>query len=60
MPGEKEQTGKGKHAADDAAKFKPKELTPNQKGMLTAFNRYVCYIKPKEGDKRRHTSSTSK
>lgn len=31
-------------------KFKPKELTPLQKGMITAFNRYVCYIIPKKGD----------
>ncbi|MFO7180521.1 MAG: tetratricopeptide repeat protein, partial [Pseudomonadota bacterium] len=32
-------------------KFKPKPLTEMQKGMLTAFNRYVCYIKPPKGDK---------
>ncbi|MCH2108582.1 MAG: tetratricopeptide repeat protein, partial [Polyangiaceae bacterium] len=32
------------------AKFKPKEFTPQQKGMVTAFNRYVCYIKPSEDD----------
>ncbi len=31
-------------------KFKPKELTTLQKGMIQAFNRYVCFIKPKEGD----------
>ncbi len=31
-------------------KFKPKELDSMQKGMLQAFNRYVCYIKPKAGD----------
>ncbi len=31
-------------------KFKPKEFTPGQKGMVTAFNRYVCYIKPPEND----------
>lgn len=31
-------------------KFKPKPLTEMQKGMVTAFNRYVCYITPKEGD----------
>ena len=33
-------------------KFKPKEFTDMQKGMITAFNRYVCYIKPKDGDKK--------
>lgn len=32
-------------------KFKPTEFTPMQKGMITAFNRYVCYIKPPEGNK---------
>lgn len=32
-------------------KFKPKEFTVMQKGMITAFNRYVCYIKPPKGDK---------
>jgi hypothetical protein len=32
-------------------KFKPKPLTDMQQGMLTAFNRYVCYIKPPSGDK---------
>ncbi len=32
-------------------KFKPKELTPMQKGMIGAFNRYVCYIQPPAGNK---------
>jgi TolA-binding protein len=32
-------------------KFKPKPLTDLQKGMITAFNRYVCYIQPPKGDK---------
>lgn len=32
-------------------KFKPKPMTEMQKGMVTAFNRYVCYIKPPKGDK---------
>ncbi len=36
----------------DWEKFKPKPLTDLQKGMLTAFNRYVCYIKPPKGDKK--------
>ncbi|MDQ2644062.1 MAG: hypothetical protein M3020_09620 [Myxococcota bacterium] len=40
------QTKKG-----DWEKFKPKDLSDMQKGMLTAFNRYVCYIKPPKGDK---------
>jgi tetratricopeptide (TPR) repeat protein len=32
-------------------KFKPKDFTDMQKGMIQAFNRYVCYIKPPEGNK---------
>jgi tetratricopeptide (TPR) repeat protein len=32
-------------------KFKPKEFTAMQKGMIGAFNRYVCYIQPPAGDK---------
>ncbi len=34
----------------DAEKYKPKEMTSMQKGMVQAFNRYVCYIIPKKGD----------
>lgn len=33
-------------------KFKPKPLTELQQGMITAFNRYVCYITPPKGDKK--------
>jgi TolA-binding protein len=32
-------------------KFKPKDFTSQQKGMVQAFNRYICYIKPSKGDK---------
>jgi hypothetical protein len=32
-------------------KFKPMNFTDMQKGMINAFNRYVCYIKPTKGDK---------
>jgi len=35
----------------DWEKFKPKEFTPMQKGMIGAFNRYVCYISPPAGNK---------
>lgn len=48
---------KGAKAEDQKAskseweKFKPKDFTALQKGMIQAFNRYVCFIKPKEGDK---------
>jgi tetratricopeptide (TPR) repeat protein len=46
--GAKAEDQKGK---SEWEKFKPKDFTPLQKGMISAFNRYVCYIKPKEGDK---------
>jgi lipopolysaccharide biosynthesis regulator YciM len=32
-------------------KFKPKPFNSMQQGMVTAFNRYVCYITPPKGDK---------
>jgi TolA-binding protein len=38
----------------NAAKAKllaPKDFTEGQKGMITAFNRYICYIKPAAGDR---------
>lgn len=38
-------------SAEEWAKFKPKDFTDMQKGMIQAFNRYVCYIKPPEGNK---------
>lgn len=37
--------------ASDKAKFAPKDFTESQKGMITAFNRYICYIKPNPSDK---------
>ncbi len=36
--------------AADAAKLQPKPYTDNQKGMIGAFNRYVCYVKPSDTD----------
>ena len=35
----------------EVAKFKPKTFSDSQQGMLTAFNRYTCYIKPPKGDR---------
>jgi tetratricopeptide (TPR) repeat protein len=35
----------------EGEKYKPKPFTDMQKGMIQAFNRYVCYIKPPENDK---------
>jgi len=43
--------GKGKEKEVEGKKFAPKDFTDEQKGMLTAFNRYVCYIKPPQNDK---------
>ena len=38
-------------AKDKAKQLAPKDFTEGQKGMITAFNRYICYIKPAAGDK---------
>ncbi|PIE05888.1 MAG: hypothetical protein CSA75_02385 [Sorangium cellulosum] len=43
--------GKKEDKKTDAEKYKKKDFTERQKGMITAFNRYVCYIKPADGDK---------
>ena len=62
--GKKDREGKGlgpKGASEEDQKaqkgewekFKPKDLTEFQKGMVTAFNRYICYIKPPKGDAER-------
>lgn len=48
LPGKKES--KEDKAKADAEKLKPKEMTENQKGMVSAFNRYICYIKPAQTD----------
>jgi tetratricopeptide (TPR) repeat protein len=36
----------------DWDKLKPKPIDPLKQGMITAFNRYICYIKPSQGDKK--------
>lgn len=47
---------KGSSAEDRKAskgeweKFKPKEFTSMQKGMVQAFSRYICFIKPPKGN----------
>ena len=44
--------GKGDKGKDTKTKqLSPKDFTEGQKGMITAFNRYICYIKPAAGDK---------
>ncbi|NUP10092.1 MAG: tetratricopeptide repeat protein [Polyangiaceae bacterium] len=50
LPGSKTDK-KGAPVAADSEKFKPKDFTPDQKGMLQAFNRYVCYIQPDKANK---------
>jgi TolA-binding protein len=52
LPGgdDKKKGGKGAPASK-AKELAPKEFTENQKGMITAFNRYICYIKPPANDK---------
>jgi tetratricopeptide (TPR) repeat protein len=38
------------HGTLSDAGLKPKELIPLQKGMISAFNRYICYIHPGRAD----------
>ena len=47
LPGQK--VAKDAKQSDDD-RLKAKELTDNQKGMIQAFNRYICYIKPGPND----------
>jgi TolA-binding protein len=42
--------GQASAKLSDDEKLRPKQLTENQKGMITAFNRYICYIKPGPND----------
>jgi TolA-binding protein len=53
LPGSEDKGKKGGKAApvNKAKELAPKDFTENQKGMLAAFNRYVCYIKPPANDK---------
>lgn len=39
-----------KISEDSDDKYKPKDLTTEQKAMIQSFNRYVCYIKPDAKD----------
>lgn len=49
LPGQKNRS-EAEKKAEENAKLQPKPFTPAQKGMITAFNRYICYIKPAAGD----------
>ena len=43
LPGQK---GSKEPKQSDDDRLKAKDFTENQKGMVQAFNRYICYIKP--------------
>ena len=45
------QGGKKDKKQADKDKYAPKKFTESQSGMITAFNRYICYIKPAANDK---------
>ena len=45
----KEEAKKAAAEAEEA-KLKPKDFTDQQKGMISAFNRYICYIHPAATD----------
>jgi TolA-binding protein len=47
---DKDKGGKGKKEINKDA-FKPKDYTEEQKGMITSFNRYLCYIQPDANNK---------
>jgi tetratricopeptide (TPR) repeat protein len=49
LPGGKKPTKEAQQESEDA-KLAPKEFTESQKGMITAFNRYICYIHPPAND----------
>ncbi|MFO0675670.1 MAG: hypothetical protein U0169_03995 [Polyangiaceae bacterium] len=46
LPGQDKKGAK----QNEEDKLKPKDFTDNQKGMVQAFNRYICYIKPDAKD----------
>lgn len=48
LPGAKKD--KAAQAAAAEAAYKPLDFTDTQKGMIQAFNRYICYIKPGASD----------
>ncbi len=45
LPGQ-DKDKKKKAKEDEDTKLKPKDFTAQQKGMISAFNRYICYIHP--------------
>jgi tetratricopeptide (TPR) repeat protein len=49
LPGQNDKKN-AKEAKSDEERLAPKQFTDNQKGMISAFNRYICYIHPAAGD----------
>jgi tetratricopeptide (TPR) repeat protein len=49
LPGAK-KSGKESAKESEDARLAPKAFTSDQKGMITAFNRYICYIHPTATD----------
>lgn len=50
LPGQEKLKDKNAQKVADAERLKPKDMTDNQKGMVSAFNKYICYIKPAASD----------
>ncbi|MFO0643706.1 MAG: tetratricopeptide repeat protein [Polyangiaceae bacterium] len=50
LPGKNKSEEEKRKKEEEAAALKPKEFTEQQKGMVQAFNRYICYIKPPATD----------
>ncbi|HRG95061.1 MAG TPA: hypothetical protein PLR99_02360 [Polyangiaceae bacterium] len=50
LPGKNKSEEEKRKKEEEAAALKPKEFTEQQKGMVQAFNRYICYIKPPAND----------
>ena len=53
LPGQKDTAKPGtadQQKAVEREKLKAKDMTDSQKGMVSAFNKYICYIKPAAAD----------
>ena len=50
LPGQGGKKGKTDAKAEQKTALAKKELAPDQKGMVGAFSRYLCVIKPADGD----------
>jgi tetratricopeptide (TPR) repeat protein len=50
LPGQEKKANAAEKKAAETERLKPKDMTDNQKGMVSAFNKYICYIKPAAND----------